>query len=114
MSEPTEADRAIFKAAYARVVAANDGCIPTYADEHEFVALQAIGAARMEERAELARLAQSEEMVEKIVDRVYGPILGNRYAEETVQVLRLYRRDHLEEVRKVLAALFCETGVCAG
>jgi hypothetical protein len=48
MSEPTEADKATFNAAYALVVADNYGCIPTHEGEHKIVALQAIADARAE------------------------------------------------------------------
>lgn len=57
---------------------------------------QMFAAARAEERAEFARLAQTEEMVEKVRQRVYH-MVGWEHDEGTIE--------------DILAALFHETGV---
>lgn len=93
MTEPTEAD-------YAATRSLLDGW-PFDDNEHSYYAdigtctlyyaiACKIATARAEERAEFARLAQSEEMVEKIIDKsMIGP----------------------NAVRTVLTALFRETAV---
>jgi hypothetical protein len=94
MTEPTELSRTLFDLAIGAY------CELSVDKEKTVIAMidNAIAAARAEERAEFERLAQSDEMVEKLRHAASVEV----YYEESLSA---------DAVRAVLAALFRETEV---
>jgi aspartyl/asparaginyl-tRNA synthetase len=93
MSEVSERDREM--AFYGR-----HKCIQYAFDDLS----QIFAAARSEERAEFARLAQSDEMIEKIAASICGGMDPRFTDAGTLPAI-------IAHTRAVLAALFRETGV---